>query len=61
MRHSISKNYSMFNTISGRCDNCGNTSFKNYVKDFIFLREFRQYDLKYSLICGFFLYKINRN
>ncbi|WP_252195840.1 hypothetical protein [Bacillus mycoides] len=32
--------------ISGRCDNCGNTSFKSSVKDFIFLRECRQCGMK---------------
>jgi rubredoxin len=46
--------------ISGRCDNCGNTSFKSSVKDFIFLRECRQCGMKkiiYSPIRGFFFIK----
>ncbi|WP_420271227.1 hypothetical protein [Bacillus paramycoides] len=32
--------------ISGRCDNCDNTAFKSSVKDFIFLREYRQCGIK---------------
>lgn len=32
--------------IGGRRDNCGNTTFKSFVKDFIFLRECNQCGLK---------------
>ncbi|MEB8573050.1 hypothetical protein BK721_07580 [Bacillus thuringiensis serovar nigeriensis] len=32
--------------ISGRCDNCGNSTFKSSIKNFIFLRECRQCGMK---------------
>ncbi|PFM97769.1 hypothetical protein [Bacillus cereus] len=35
--------------ISGRCDNCGNTSFKSSVKNFIYLRECRKCGMKKSI------------
>jgi hypothetical protein len=43
-------NYKEFpDKISGRCDNCGNTSFKSSVKDFIFIRECRNCGMKKSI------------
>ncbi|WP_456535510.1 hypothetical protein [Bacillus mycoides] len=47
--YNLSKIYTykeFLDKISGRCDNCDNTSFKSSVKDFIFLRECRQYGMK---------------
>ncbi|PFV45512.1 hypothetical protein [Bacillus thuringiensis] len=32
--------------IGGRSDNCSNTAFQNSIKNFIFLRECRQCDMK---------------
>ncbi|WP_390207335.1 hypothetical protein [Bacillus toyonensis] len=40
-KYDLSKIYTYIefpDKISGRCDNCGNTSFKSSVKNFIFLR-----------------------
>lgn len=36
-------------TVSGRCDNCGNAHFKSSVKDTIFLRKCRECGMKKSI------------
>ncbi|KKB35529.1 hypothetical protein [Bacillus thermotolerans] len=33
-------------TVAGRCDNCGHSSFKSSMKDNIFLRECRNCGMK---------------
>lgn len=35
--------------VSGRCDNCNNSSFKSSVKNFIFLRECRNCGMKKNI------------
>ncbi|WP_050615205.1 hypothetical protein [Bacillus testis] len=35
--------------VSGRCDNCGEATFKSSVKDYVYLRECRNCGMKKSI------------